>query len=229
MNRSILKRLQISYANNRDPKDELQKFSLMYNGTPHGTTGKTPSELMFGRQIRDKIPSIADVVNERLADEEMRDYDWQRKLKGKEREDRARAAKDQNIEIGNKVILKNLIKATKLTPTFAPEVFEVLQRNGNELLLFGNGKTLRRNVAHVKLLPNAQETLRQGAFEGIEENRRLSEDVTAQGSAAETQPVIDSEQVPQKDRQQEENNLLPDEPRVEPLRLKKKEGMWNLC
>nr|CAH7725340.1 unnamed protein product [Callosobruchus chinensis] len=29
----------------------------MYNSTPHTITGKTPSELFFRRQFRDKIPS----------------------------------------------------------------------------------------------------------------------------------------------------------------------------
>lgn len=41
INRSLLKRLQISYANRTNPKEELQTFSLMHNVTPHGTTGKS--------------------------------------------------------------------------------------------------------------------------------------------------------------------------------------------
>nr|CAH7720775.1 unnamed protein product [Callosobruchus chinensis] len=32
----------------------------MYNSTPNITTGKTPSELFFRRQFRDKIPSSLD-------------------------------------------------------------------------------------------------------------------------------------------------------------------------
>lgn len=65
----------------------------MYNVTPHGTTGKTPSELLFGRNIRDKIPSIRDLIEEEK-DEEAADNDILHKHQGKEREDRARGAKN---------------------------------------------------------------------------------------------------------------------------------------
>lgn len=60
-NRSILKRLQIAHANDKNYQAEIQKFLLMYNVTPHGTTGKSPSELLFGRNIRDKIPSSSPI------------------------------------------------------------------------------------------------------------------------------------------------------------------------
>ncbi|XP_055902396.1 uncharacterized protein K02A2.6-like [Eupeodes corollae] len=44
MNRQIVKRLKIAHSNGSDYKEEMQKFTLMYNVTPHGTTGKAPSE-----------------------------------------------------------------------------------------------------------------------------------------------------------------------------------------
>lgn len=40
MNRSIVKRLRIAHSHGTDYKKEIQKFLLMYNVTPHGTTGK---------------------------------------------------------------------------------------------------------------------------------------------------------------------------------------------
>lgn len=43
MNRTILKRSKISYTNKADYKQELEGFILMYNVTPHWTTGKSPS------------------------------------------------------------------------------------------------------------------------------------------------------------------------------------------
>lgn len=36
----------------------------MHNITPHVTTGTAPSELISNRMIRDKIPSVQDVVVE---------------------------------------------------------------------------------------------------------------------------------------------------------------------
>ncbi|CAH1995679.1 unnamed protein product [Acanthoscelides obtectus] len=37
---------------------------MMYNATPHTTTGKPPAELFFRRQFRDKIPAVKNTVKE---------------------------------------------------------------------------------------------------------------------------------------------------------------------
>ncbi|XP_038121457.1 uncharacterized protein K02A2.6-like [Culex quinquefasciatus] len=59
-NRSMMKRLKISQGLKQDWKEELRKYLLMYYSTPHSTTGKTPSELLYGRTIRTKLPSLRD-------------------------------------------------------------------------------------------------------------------------------------------------------------------------
>jgi hypothetical protein len=41
-------------------KQEIYKFLRSYRNTPHPSTGKVPAELMFGRTVRTKLPSIAD-------------------------------------------------------------------------------------------------------------------------------------------------------------------------
>lgn len=74
MNKSIGKRLKICHENGLNYKEETQKFLKIYNATPHGTTEKTPSELLYKRNIRDKIPAVADLLNEKN-DEETRNKD----------------------------------------------------------------------------------------------------------------------------------------------------------
>lgn len=70
MNKSLKKRLQISYIkNNKDYKKDLLAYIMMYNVTPHGTRGKSPSELLSNRRVPDKIPSIEDMIFETLDDE----------------------------------------------------------------------------------------------------------------------------------------------------------------
>ncbi|XP_055306981.1 uncharacterized protein K02A2.6-like [Sitodiplosis mosellana] len=133
-NRSILKRLIISQNTHKDWHKELQDYLLMYRSTPHSTTMKTPTELMFGRTINDKLPQIADNLPFEL-DEETRDRDKTKKQQGKEYADEKRRAKENSIAIGDLVWLKNLVKANKLTATFEPVAFKVISRSGSELLI----------------------------------------------------------------------------------------------
>lgn len=79
-NRSLLKRLTISYNTNSNWKADLQDYLLMYRVTPHTVTGKPPAELMFGRNIRDKLPNISAPID---VDEAVVERDKLAKEKGK--------------------------------------------------------------------------------------------------------------------------------------------------
>lgn len=79
-NRSLLKILRISHNTGGDMEKDLLDYLLMYRSTVHPSTGRTPSEMMFGWNIRDKLPQIgANMEN----DEATADYDQQKKEKGK--------------------------------------------------------------------------------------------------------------------------------------------------
>lgn len=211
-NKSILKRLQIAHANDKDYQREIQKFILMYNVTPHGTTGKSPSQLLFGRNIRDKIPSIEEIINTDI-DEEARDNDVINKQKGKEKEDMARRAKQCDIQPGDKVITLNMTTSNKLESRFINEEFEVIERKGNEVTIRSNGKTFKRHVSHVKKIPV-----------------RLNHDPNTPPTPVSAQRQEDAmDQTTNGDvraTDQGEEEQLP-APRIEPLRLKKKEGLWR--
>nr|CAH7742651.1 unnamed protein product [Callosobruchus chinensis] len=55
----------------------------MYNSTPHATTGKTPSELIFRKQFRDKIPSL-EIQTQSPIDDAVKEKDKIEKEKGKQ-------------------------------------------------------------------------------------------------------------------------------------------------
>lgn len=57
-NRSLLKRLKIAHAENRNWREEIQKFLLMYRTTPHSVTGIMPAELLFQRKLKTKLPEL---------------------------------------------------------------------------------------------------------------------------------------------------------------------------
>ena len=57
-NRTLLKSLKITDAEGKRWKEELNKFLLPYRTTPHSSTGATPAFLMFGRELKTKLPQL---------------------------------------------------------------------------------------------------------------------------------------------------------------------------
>ncbi|XP_044760910.1 uncharacterized protein K02A2.6-like [Coccinella septempunctata] len=217
MNRSILKRLQIGYSNGMDLQNELHKFTLMHNVTPHGTTGKSPSELMFGRNIKDKIPSITDIDAENV-NEEARDSDILKKQKGKEKEDIARRAIEDNIQTGDKVLVKNMVVANELVPRFDKREYEVLRREGNELTLIRDSKIVKRHVSHTKKVSQEESLERPSTRE--EESTTSERDQAEADQGSQNTTIADAN--PPTGRPSH-----PDQSRVEPLKLIRKEGLWR--
>lgn len=153
-NRSILKRLQISQAEKRDWKQDLDDYLLMYRTTPHSTTGKAPSDFVIAFPIKDKFPEIEHPLEANSHDEEARENDALRKEKSKEYADHRRRAKSSDLQIGDKVFVKNMMKTNKLTPTFGGKEYEVIERSGAEIKVQDSeGCVYRRNVAHAKRVP----------------------------------------------------------------------------
>lgn len=155
-NKSILKRLIISQNQNQNWKQDMLEFLHMYRSTPHSITMKTPSELMFGRTIRDKLPNIEQPSE---VDESLKDHDKEKKEMGKQYSDGKRNAKTSELKVGDVVWLKRLMKTNKLSPTFDPEPYVIIERMGSELLVEDpeTKAKYRRNVAHATLAPPAPE------------------------------------------------------------------------
>lgn len=153
-NRSLLKRLKISQLEKRDWKSDLEDYLLMYRSTPHATTMVSPAEMMFNRNIRDKLPSIRETRFD--GNESIHDRDKEMKEKGKQYADMKRHSKPNNeIKEGDDVILKRQKLTKKLSSTFEPTTYTVKERNGSEIIV-ENAATkseYRRNVTHAKKIP----------------------------------------------------------------------------
>lgn len=154
-NRSLIKRLQISHALGRDWKEDLAGYLLMYYTTPHSTTGKTPTELCYGRTIRSKIPSLIDVEST-PNDEDFRERDRLLKQKGKELEDKKRHARPSDLQPGDTVLMKNVLPGNKLTTAYSPKEHVVLSKEGGRVTVQDkeSRKVYKRNVTHLKRVPS---------------------------------------------------------------------------
>lgn len=164
-NRDILKRLRISRLEKRDLKESLWEYLMMYNSTTHSVTGKTPSELFFKRQNRDKIPSVQDINGDNQEDDsEIRDKDRQEKEKGKEYADRKRRAQESSLSEGDKVYIKEMEKGNKLTANYNPTPHVVEKSQGGDITVRNEetGQRVRRNIIHLKKV--------EGQWRAMEEN-----------------------------------------------------------
>nr|DAA65000.1 TPA_exp: gag-pol protein [Drosophila ananassae] len=140
------------FSNGKNYKEEIQSFVLMYNVTPHGTTGVAPTKLMFNRVIRDKIPGIEEIEEQYLDSAEM-DRDLVEKHKGKQATDKRRGARESDIKVGDKVFQKNVVFPNKLTPTFDNTEYTVVEKHRNIVEIERDGRKLTRNVGHLKKVP----------------------------------------------------------------------------
>ena len=70
-NRTLLKSLKVAHTEGKNWREELQKFLLAYRTTPQTSTGVTPAFLMFGRELKAKLPELRCTGN--LLDEGVRD------------------------------------------------------------------------------------------------------------------------------------------------------------
>ena len=112
----MLKSLKVAVAEGKKWKDELDKFLLAYRTTPHSSTGATLAFLMFGKELKTKLPELR--PKKSVLDESTRDRDWNQKLAGKMYGDKQRHAVDNPITPGDKVLLKNTKQSGKLAANF---------------------------------------------------------------------------------------------------------------
>lgn len=154
--RNLGRRIKISTIQESDWKSDLLEYILMYHSTPQETTGISPGRMMFGRELRNKIPSIH--KNQSLFLEESRDRDMMLKEKNRIRADSTRRATPHTIQVGDTVIMKNL-KQGSLQPTFTSEEFMVTEIKGGEITVRSadSGKTYKRNSTHFKVLKKGVE------------------------------------------------------------------------
>ena len=149
-NRSLLKCLKICKTEGKDMREELTKFLLAYRSTPHSVTGATPAKLMMNRELRTKLPELRESGG--LENESVRDQDWKTKLLGKQYSDLKRGAVENNLKLGDSVLLKNVKSGGKLATNFENEPYTVTKKEGHEVTVESkDGVQYNRDSSHVKV------------------------------------------------------------------------------
>ena len=127
-NETIMKAITIAKIEQKHWKEELQNFQ--YRTTPHTVTGVSPAEMLMGRKLRNNLSKI------QMRAEPMDELQWLMQIREREREreregerERERGAKVSDIEVGDRVILRQS-KRNKLTTPFEREPYEVVDREG---------------------------------------------------------------------------------------------------
>ena len=116
-NRSFLKSMRAAHAEGRNWIEELNRFLLAYMSTPHSTTGKSPTELLFRTKLTTKMPEIVNVEEEEVevSEQAVRDRDTQRKQFNKDYVDKRFHARERNVREGDNALLEKK-KENKLSP-----------------------------------------------------------------------------------------------------------------
>ena len=148
-NRRLLKAMRVARSEGRDWQKELQKFLLGYRSTPHTTTGVSPAKLLFGREIRSKLPGEEE-LRSASNDTEVLDRDRERKQKGKDYGDSLKGACESNLKEGDKVLLQKP-KSDKLSPSFEATRYEVVNKQeGHVEIMSPAGVHYKSNVTHLQ-------------------------------------------------------------------------------
>ena len=147
-NRTLKKAIQTAIAEGSNWRITLDNFLLNYRNTPHATTGVPPSQLLFGRKLRDKLPSA---TNHKKPKKKLASKDEHNKSKIKELADLRNKARPHNIGEGMLVLVANTSKhRTKYESQWLHDPAKVIRIKGNSVLMERKGKEFMRNSIHVK-------------------------------------------------------------------------------
>ena len=145
--KTITKAIHTARTENRSWKQELNKFLRNYRVTPHSTTKKSPSYIMFDRHVKTTLPEITVPT----LDEKLRKVDEHNKSQMK-RNSENRNTKESRIDIGDTVLVRQR-KRNKFTTPYDPSPLVVIQRKGCMITAENASKRITRNVSFFKLIP----------------------------------------------------------------------------
>ena len=148
-----MKTIRIAQLQGKDWKGGVQDLLFQYRSTPQTVTLLSPAELRMGRKLMDKLPQVQP-PRDQAAEAEwqvlLRERYAQRKLRENEYADSKRHATTSDITEGDLILLRQN-RENKLSPTFQPEPYRVVEKNGNAVVIeISTGQRKMRNAGQMK-------------------------------------------------------------------------------
>lgn len=132
---------------------ELREAIHAHNAAAHSVTKLPPEEIMMGRKVKRGLPLLS---HQRvLIDNDLLDIkDRESKLKGKQREDSRRGARECRIKPGDTVIVQRQSRS-KGQSRFSSNRYTVMKENNGTLILSdADGQTIKRHVTQTRKVFN---------------------------------------------------------------------------
>ena len=152
---TLKKSARISKLEGKAIREGVQRTVGSYRATPHPATKESPDMLMFGRELRRKLPERIVPAGE-IPYDPIRQRDAAKKKQMKDYADKRRNARESLIVVGDQVLLKQS-KADVLTPAFDPRPFSVIGVKGSMVTVKRGREIKSRYSSHCKLLKHARE------------------------------------------------------------------------
>ncbi len=185
-NKPLMKAIRAAIVERRNWKSAMIEFLRMYRCTPHATTQFTPYRLLFGRDPKTKLPQMRFNETKHSDDEAVRARDETQKQKMKEYADERRQARQENITVGDVVLLQRK-KDNKTDSPRDPQPLIVSDSNhGMITAKYPNGKEVTRNKSKFKKFDSQPELLVQRKDDDMEkndQNEQMQTNETGESSA----------------------------------------------
>lgn len=150
-NKPIMKSIRTARLEGKNWHQEMYKFLRQYRSTPHPSTKFPPFQLLFGRTPTTKLPEIANKADsESAVTTQAKLNDKSAKDKAKQYADRRNKAKDKDLKIGDKVLVKSEKMGNKFTTPYQPEPHTILAKKGSMLTAASNDRVVTRNASFFK-------------------------------------------------------------------------------
>ena len=148
----LQKAIKTAIASRQDYKRALSRYLMNFRNTPQTTTQTAPSELMFNRKLKTKLPKMT-FDNK---DTDIRDRDSLSKTKNKIYADKKRRAQPNNLKLGDRVLLKRE-QRNKFETAFDPTPGIIIAMKGSMLTIKHKGKEITRDVSKFRYVHGDQE------------------------------------------------------------------------